>query len=172
VILITSEAPISFVVISWLGQFVFRSCPGFRMFPGFVTAPEPRFRVCLCAICFPRTIRVPRPIQSFRVLLWWHAHSPLSRGPADRPHSRCLASAQTVLRSYYSNMDPTYSDRPAASIGRSPRSDAGHPVPDQADFSGQPLDLPTNPASMEAGLRQLSSFLRHVLASKEATCNA
>ena len=59
-----------------------------------------------------------------------------------------------MLRSYYSNMDPTYSDRPAASIGRSPRSDAGHPVPDQADFSGQPLDLPTNPASMEAGLRQ------------------
>ena len=48
-----------------------------------------------------------------------------------------------------------YSDMPAASIGRSPRSDAGHPVLDQADFSGQPLDLPTNPASMEAGLRHL-----------------
>ena len=51
-------------------------------------------------------------------------------------------------------MDPAYSDMPAASIGRSPRSDAGHPVSDQADISGQPLDLPTNPASMEAGLRQ------------------
>jgi hypothetical protein len=43
---------------------------------------------------------------------------------------------------------------PADSIGRSPRSDAGHPVLDQADISGQPLDLPTNLASMEAGLRQ------------------
>ena len=51
-------------------------------------------------------------------------------------------------------MDPAYSDMPAASIGRSPRSDAGHPVSDQADISGQPLDHPTNPASMEAGLRQ------------------
>ena len=50
-------------------------------------------------------------------------------------------------------MDPAYSDMPAASIGRSPRSDAGHPVSDQADISGQPLDHPTNPASMEAGLR-------------------
>jgi hypothetical protein len=52
-------------------------------------------------------------------------------------------------------MDPAYSDMPAASIGRSPRSDAGHPVSDQADISGQPLNLPTNPASMEAGLRHL-----------------
>ena len=41
-----------------------------------------------------------------------------------------------------------YSDMPAASIGRSPRSDAGHPVSDQADISGQPLDHPTNPASI------------------------
>ena len=55
-----------------------------------------------------------------------------------------------------------YSDMPAASIGRSPRSDAGHPVLDQADFSGQPLDLPTNPASMEAGLRHTSaSYTRY-----------
>ena len=54
-----------------------------------------------------------------------------------------------------------YSDMPAASIGRSPRSDAGHPVAvlDQADFSGQPLDLLTNPASVEAGLRQIARLL-------------
>jgi hypothetical protein len=52
-----------------------------------------------------------------------------------------------------------YSDMPAASIGRSPRSDAGHPVLDQADFSGQPLDLLTNPASVEAGLRQIARLL-------------
>ena len=85
---------------------------------------------------------------------------PLSRGPADRPHFRCLASAQTVITSYYIHMDPAYSDMPAASIGRSPRSDAGHPVSDQADISGQPLDHPTNPASMEAGLRHKGSCSR------------
>jgi len=55
-------------LLSQLEQFVFRSYPGFQMFPGFVSPPESRFRVCLCAICVPRTIRVsasdpvlPRP---------------------------------------------------------------------------------------------------------------
>ena len=58
-------------------------------------------------------------------------------------------------------MDPAYSDMPAAWIGREAPggSDAGHPVPDQADFSGQPLDFPTNPASTEAGLRH--TWMRH-----------
>jgi hypothetical protein len=39
-----------------------------------------------------------------------------------------------VLRSYYINMDPAYSDMPAASIGRSLRSDAGHPYQTKLTF--------------------------------------
>ena len=38
--------------------------------------------------------------QSFRVLLVTRTQSTVRR-PADRPHSRCVASAQTLLRSYY-----------------------------------------------------------------------
>jgi hypothetical protein len=141
-----------------LGSLCLDPVPDSRCFPDLCHRSRiPILCLLMCDLRSAHNPCFPRPIQSFRVLLvtrTQRVHCPGAR-PIDRiPGVYSLASAQTVQRSYYINMGPAYSDMPAASIGRSPRSDAGHPVPDQADFSGQPLDLPTNPASMEAGLRQ------------------
>ena len=152
------------------------------MFPGFVSPlPNPDSVFAYVRFAFRAQSVFPRPIQSFRVLLVTRTYcSPLSRGPADRPHFRCLASAQTddrakKLLAYYINMDPAYIQRHADRLDwPKPKERCcllGTPYQTKLTFLANLLTFLRIPLQRKLGIRSTVSTVQTTQYSKKGmTC--